>query len=82
MIGREGESEGNLKFEILNFKWTATAKGKSKKQIKRQKATADSSTATRAIAPYTVGTHDSRFAMEEKGARVSVRDDRVGVGRT
>ena len=87
MIGRERESEGNLKFEISNFKCTATAKGKSKKQSKRQKvkgkrqkATADPSTATRAIAPYTAGTHSSRFAMEEKGARVSVRDDRVGLG--
>ncbi len=50
------------------------------KANQKAKATADPSTATRAIAPYTAGTHSSRFAMEEKGARVSVRDDRVGLG--
>ena len=46
-----------------------------------QKATADPSTPTRAIAPYTAGTHDSRFAMEEKARASPLGMTGLGVGR-
>jgi hypothetical protein len=70
-----------MRFAVSDWKFEMDCDGEGKRQRQRQKqkqkgkskskkAAADPSTATRAIAPYTAGTHDSRFAMEEK-ARAS-----------